>query len=523
MPSTPTLTRPGTSEETSVPNDQAFAKILGAPSDSIASSATHSTVFVKKFLALAISNVAYLRALMPEDSFKDRFMGDLHLKVISAGEGSHPIAKKIIDHVKSCFDAVDKGYLKRVTIWFHEDPNKPEDVMEAYVFKIEYLRDKANVTLTRNSKVLSKVVSGGDIKKSAVEFLKTLIQQVEHLEPLPPRVCLKMQLSYCPGTPGDYQPPNFYPATTKLAFSSASGHRTLDIGTVSTNNHAFHLDIKTLCTAPSEEDVELRSVSEVGVEKTYGLDFDEMAGASQTNVNAGARRPPPLPPASRLPDEVEAAPPAGIVVEAAPPAVVEAAPPAVVEAAPPDLETQLDVRCICGGSQDGEMIHCEGCDKWQHAICYGVFPDRVDGVEGHFCVSCVAAGVGGSCLDPSLQQLTPEALRVKALFRRATLAAAKLRVESMTNEELAHRLSIDAEEAQLLIDQMCRFRLVLPGEEGGRGAGDNYFVQPQALKKFLKDAEKKMAQRGKAGGSSKQRASKKKGAAKRKAQGDTEL
>ena len=73
-------------------------------------------------------------------------MGDLHLKVISAGEGSHPIAKKIIDHVKSSFDAVDKGYLKRVTMWFHEDPNTPEDVMEAYVFKIEYLRDKGKWT-----------------------------------------------------------------------------------------------------------------------------------------------------------------------------------------------------------------------------------------------------------------------------------------------------------------------------------------------------------------------------------------
>ena len=67
----------------------------------------------------------------------------------------------------------------------------------------------------------------------------------------------------------------------------------------------------------------------------------------------------------------------------------------------------------------------------------------------------------------------------------------------MTNEELAHRLSIAAEEAQLLIDQMCRFQLVLPGEEGNGGAGDNYFVQRQTLKKFLKDAEKKMAQGGK--------------------------
>jgi len=509
MPATPTLTRPGISEETSVPNDQAFAKILGAPSQSIASSATHSTVFVKKFLALAISNVAYLRALMPEDSFKDRFMGDLHLKVISAGEGSRPIARKIIDHVKSCFDAVDKGYLKRVTMWFHEDPNQPEDVMEAYVFKIDYLQDKTNVTLSRNSKVLSKVVSGGDIKKSAVEFLKTLINQVEHLEPLPPRVCLKMQLAYCHGTPRDYQPDNFYPATTKLAFSSASGHRSLDIGTVSTNNHAFHLGIKTLCAAPSEEDHELRSVSEVGVEKTYGLDFDEMAVASQTNVKDGVSQPPPPPPlkpASRLPIEAKAAPEA----------VVETAPPSVVE-------TQLDVRCICGGSQDGDMIHCEGCNKWQHAICYGVFPDRVGSVEGHVCVSCVAGGAGGSCLDPSLEQLTPVSLRMKALFRRATLAASKLKAESMTNEELAHRLSIAAEEAQLLIDQMCRFQLVLPGEEGNRGAGDNYFVQRQTLKKFLKDAEKKMAQGGKVGGSLKQRASKKKGAAKRKAQGDAEL
>ena len=65
-------------------------------------------------------------------------MGDLHLKMISGGEGASPIAKSLVERIQSCFDAIEKRYLETVSIWFHQDPDRVDDILEAYVFKFSY-------------------------------------------------------------------------------------------------------------------------------------------------------------------------------------------------------------------------------------------------------------------------------------------------------------------------------------------------------------------------------------------------
>ena len=52
--------------------NRAFENQFTATSSAIAGSGIKSTVFIKKLLAVAISNVAYLRAIMTEESFSDR-------------------------------------------------------------------------------------------------------------------------------------------------------------------------------------------------------------------------------------------------------------------------------------------------------------------------------------------------------------------------------------------------------------------------------------------------------------------
>ena len=103
-----------------------------------------SALFVKKLLAVAVSNITYLRAIFPEVAFGDRclegfihavllffalaefnFMSrdvrwcifkacicvtDLTLKVLK-DESSCPGACQVIKWVKGCFDALDKKYV----------------------------------------------------------------------------------------------------------------------------------------------------------------------------------------------------------------------------------------------------------------------------------------------------------------------------------------------------------------------------------------------------------------------------
>lgn len=59
---------------------------------------------------------------------------------------------------------------------------------------------------------------------------------------------------------------------------------------------------------------------------------------------------------------------------------------AVSDSAAPDEEEPYTIKCICSFDEDdGSTVFCEGCETWQHIVCY--YPDkRVPDV--HNCVDC---------------------------------------------------------------------------------------------------------------------------------------
>ncbi|XP_060555921.1 HORMA domain-containing protein 1-like [Ruditapes philippinarum] len=67
-------------------------------------SEVQSALFVKKLLAVAVSNIAYLRAIFPEHAFGDRSLEGLSLKILK-DDVSCPGASQVIKWVKGCFDA----------------------------------------------------------------------------------------------------------------------------------------------------------------------------------------------------------------------------------------------------------------------------------------------------------------------------------------------------------------------------------------------------------------------------------
>lgn len=81
-----------------------------------------STLFVKKLLAVAVSNITYLRAMFPEQAFGDRSLEELNLKILR-DDSSCPGACQVIKWMKGCFDALDKKYLERLIIGIYTNPN----------------------------------------------------------------------------------------------------------------------------------------------------------------------------------------------------------------------------------------------------------------------------------------------------------------------------------------------------------------------------------------------------------------
>jgi hypothetical protein len=72
-----------------------------------------SESFVKKLVALGISNVTYLRAVFPDQAFVDRQLEGIRLKILR-DDGTCPAAAQVVTWLKSAFDAVSKNYVSNI-------------------------------------------------------------------------------------------------------------------------------------------------------------------------------------------------------------------------------------------------------------------------------------------------------------------------------------------------------------------------------------------------------------------------
>lgn len=84
---------------------------------------THSAVLFKKLLAVAVSNIAYLRALLPESAFSERkivtFDAESNKKTVTNLKilrDDSPAASKLIKWLRGCFEALDKRFLRAIIL-----------------------------------------------------------------------------------------------------------------------------------------------------------------------------------------------------------------------------------------------------------------------------------------------------------------------------------------------------------------------------------------------------------------------
>jgi len=193
-----------------------------------------SALFVKKLLAVAVSNITYLRNVFPEKAYGDRSLDDLNLKILR-DESTCPGACQVIKWVKGCFDALEKKYLKNMIIGIYDNPNDPETVIESYTFKFSYEED-GSVDIYRNDKKITCAYSTEETKKATIKLLRTLIILTNTLPTLPSNVMMTMKLFYYDEvTPKDYEPPGFKPSEETSLFNFNDDASTINVGSVSTS------------------------------------------------------------------------------------------------------------------------------------------------------------------------------------------------------------------------------------------------------------------------------------------------
>ncbi|CAG2115716.1 unnamed protein product [Medioppia subpectinata] len=205
--------------------------------------------YMKRLTAVAISNILYLRNVFTEDCYGHRKLDHLKLRILT--EKCQTVgAKQIVHWVKGCFDAMEKKYLKQLTLGVFTDPSAPEELIEAYTLRYSYdtnnkLNCDLSVTKDKTERVVCEQTLNQELRQSTVQLLRSLLVMIQSLDRLPADCYLTMKLMYYDDiTPKDYEPPGFV-AAERDSFTFNGKPISITAGQVVTPYHSLKVKIRT--------------------------------------------------------------------------------------------------------------------------------------------------------------------------------------------------------------------------------------------------------------------------------------
>ena len=205
--------------------------------------------YMKRLTAVAISNILYLRDVFPEECYGHRKLDNLKLRILTE-KCPNLNAKKIVQWVKACFDAMEKKYLRQLIVGIYEDESNPNEILEAYSFRFTYEANKMNISLskgvdTNNAKNICEESANSELRQSTVKLLRTLIVMIQSLDELPKDCFVTMKLLYYDDvTPVEYEPPGFT-HTDNPTFNFNGNPIRLNAGDVITPFHTLKVKVHT--------------------------------------------------------------------------------------------------------------------------------------------------------------------------------------------------------------------------------------------------------------------------------------
>lgn len=416
-----------------------------------------STVFVKKLLATAVSNIAYMRVIFPEKAFGDRCLEDLNLKILK-NDKSCPSAGQMVDWLKGVFDAIDKKYLRLLILGMYRSGSDPDTLLEMYTFRFSY-SDTTEMDIYSNDRKIFSNSSTSQTKKATISLLHNLIVLIQTLRPLPADVRVTMKLLYYDDvTPEDYEPPGFRAA--RADFVRFEGKQTkFRFPSVSTAFHSLQLRVITSATMDSDDEPEsVQGCPQMTEEVLRGMDVEMYDTQSQQEGFVDSTTPETSAKGKRC---------------FQPPAAADDC-DSQAEESDSDVEP-LGVRCPClANEDDGLMVLCAVCHYWQHAICFKILDESIAPAR-HVCNLCFNSDA--EVTDPELAEVHESEAQMICLWRRSL--AACLEVTKITSAQLAHRLGVTESVASLLME-----RLVSEGYAASKGklASVSKFIQKKKIK-----------------------------------------
>jgi meiosis-specific protein HOP1 len=205
------------------------------PTETITNPA-QSLAFMKKFSAIGISTILYLRSSLPEEAFTIKNVNGMRVTLLKTGV--HSVADKICKMTQSAVQALSKGHLHELDIIFFSGQDS-DDVVEKYTFVFDKPAKKREAC---NSKGDTSEADKDDqaIKKATKIMLKKMSTYMQVLADLPNEAQLSLRLTYNQDTPEDYNPPGFEtlsPKSSSLGFMAETPPTPIRMGSIDTTWH----------------------------------------------------------------------------------------------------------------------------------------------------------------------------------------------------------------------------------------------------------------------------------------------
>ena len=200
----------------------------------------------------------------------------MNLKILRS-DRQGTVGSTLASWVKNAVEAIEKKYLKSLTLAFFEEEANPEKAFELYSFNFSYLASKdggeegggkTTVSMSlphgkqpapgrgcgggpRPLTISEKEVLYGQVKRS----IRHLLMITQGLDPLPVPTHFTIKLEYNDDAPEDYEPTGYEPAAFvfELDKRTAEGaDMTLKAGGVATRHHRLETEVKSRLANPSE-------------------------------------------------------------------------------------------------------------------------------------------------------------------------------------------------------------------------------------------------------------------------------
>jgi len=184
-----------------------------------------SLTFVKKLVSAFMSTVTYVRNIFDLEAYTKMYLGGTPHMILNSTTSCDK-ARVFNEWLLGAFEAIEKKYLREMSLMIYLDAARPEEVAEVYTVKVSYPGGLPSCKVSGVS---------GLVQGSTRDLLQAILAHTQGLPALPATAFLALRLQYYDEvTPPDYEPTGF--AATELQLPLG---RTAEVGRVATAHHAL--------------------------------------------------------------------------------------------------------------------------------------------------------------------------------------------------------------------------------------------------------------------------------------------